>query len=176
MVILTRLTILALVFALAGAAPVAGATAELARAGDAFVLQENGQRVWIVGNNAVSFKLGLNSSGALNTLGLDRTGTGKQWKPGTAADFTFLAGSRRLTPGQSTFTFREARASATEREVRLELVFEDATSKIRVTRHYACAAGSAAIEVWSVFETASNAAKVSVSDIGVWRLTLPLMP
>ena len=171
---LPRLAVLALVLACAATTPAAGATAELARAGDAFVLQENGQRVWTIGNDALTFRLGLNSSGALNTLGLDRTGAGKQWKLGTAADFTFLAGSRRLTPGQSTFAFREARAAATEREVRLELVFEDATSKVRVTRYYACAAGSAAIEVWSVFETASNAAKVSISDIGVWRLTLPL--
>ncbi|MFO7694362.1 MAG: alpha-galactosidase [Vicinamibacterales bacterium] len=156
------------------AAPVASGAAELARAGDAFVVQEGGQRVWVVGSNAVSFRLGLNGSGALNTMGLDRTGSGKQWKPGTAADFTFLAGTRRLTPGQATFTFREARASATATEVRLELVFEDTTSKLRVTRHYACAAGSGAIEVWSVFETLSNAAKVSISDIGVWRLALPV--
>ena len=100
-------------------------TGELARAGDAFVLQESGQRVWIVGNDAVSFKMGLNASGALNTMGLDRTGYDRQWKPGTAADFTFLVGSKRLTPGQGTFAFREARASATDDTVRLELVFED---------------------------------------------------
>ena len=171
---LSRVAILALVLVVAATARLAGATAELARAGDAFVLQENGQRVWVVGNDAVSFKVGLNGNGALNTLGLDRTGSGRQWKPGTAADFTFLAGSRRLTPGQSTFTFREARASATDTAVRLELVFEDTTSKVRVTRNYACGAGSGAIEVWSVFETASNAAKVSISDIGVWRLTMPV--
>ena len=138
---LPRVAILALVLVVAAAARLAGATAELARAGDAFVLQENGQRVWVVGNDAVSFKVGLNGNGALNTLGLDRTGSGRQWKPGTAADFTFLAGGRRLTPGQSTFTFRDARASATDTAVRLELVFEDATSKIRVTRNYACGAG-----------------------------------
>ena len=171
---MSRVAILAFVLFLAVTAHAAGETAELARAGDAFVLQENGQRVWIVGNDAVSFKVGLNASGALNTLGLDRTGYGRQWKPGTAADFTFLAGSRRLTPGQSTFTFREARAAAEGDTVRLELVFEDATSKIRVTRNYACSAGSGAIEVWSVFETTGTTAKVTISDIGVWRLTMPV--
>ena len=171
---IARFAILAFVLVIAATARAQAETAELARAGDAFVLQENGQRVWVVGNDAVSFTVGLTGNGALNTLGLDRTGYGRQWKPGTAADFTFLAGGRRLTPGQSTFTFREARASAADTTVRLELVFEDTTSKVRVTRNYACGAGSGAIEVWSVFETASNTAKVSISDIGIWRLTMPV--
>jgi len=162
-----RLVTFAIVVLMTSAAAAAADTAELARAGDAFVLQEGGQRVWIVGNDAVSFTVGLAGSGALNTLGLDRTGCGRQWKPGTAADFTFLVGGKRLTPGLSTFAFREARASATETTVRLELVIEDSTSKIRVTRNYVCAAGSGAIEAWSVFETAANAAKVSIGDIGV---------
>jgi alpha-galactosidase len=157
------------------AAPLASAdTVELARAGDAVIFQEVGQRVWTVGNDRLTFKTGLTSSGALNTLGLDRKGFERQWKPGTAADFTFLAGARRLTPGQGTFGFREARASATDDTVRLELVFEDSTSKIRVTRNYACAAGSGAIEVWSVFETTGTAASVTIGDIGVWRLVMPV--
>ena len=169
-----RLALLAIAVFLASAVAAAADTGELARAGDAFVLQESGQRVWIVGNDAVSFKMGLNASGALNTMGLDRTGYDRQWKPGTAADFTFLVGSKRLTPGQGTFAFREARASATDDTVRLELVFEDPSSKIRVTRNYACTAGSGAIEVWSVFETTGTTAKVTIGDIGVWRLTMPV--
>jgi alpha-galactosidase len=159
---------------LAFAGPVAAGATELARAGDAVVLQESGARVWTVGNDAVTFSLGLTSSGALNTLGIDRAGHEREWRPGTAADFTFLAGSRRLTPGQGTFAFREARASADGDTVRLELVFEDSTSKIRVTRNYACTAGSGAIEVWSVFETTGTTAKVTISDIGVWRLAVPV--
>jgi alpha-galactosidase len=169
-----RFAALALAVVLSSAGPVAAETEELARAGDAFILQENGQRTWAVGNDAVTFRVGLTSSGALNTLGLDRTGFERQWKPGTAADFTFLAGSRRLTPGQGSFAFRESRASATADTVRLELVFEDPTSKIRVTRNYACTAGSGAIEVWSVFETTGTTAKVTISDIGVWRVTMPV--
>ena len=165
-----RLALLAIAVFLTSAVAAAADTGELARAGDAFVLQESGQRVWIVGNDAVSFKMGLNASGALNTMGLDRTGYDRQWKPGTAADFTFLVGSKRLTPGQGTFAFREARASATDDTVRLELVFEDSSSRIRVTRNYACTAGSGAIEVWSVFETTGTTAKVTIGDIGVWRL------
>jgi alpha-galactosidase len=168
------LAILAIAIFLTSAAAAAADTGELARAGDAFVLQESGQRVWIVGNDAVSFKMGLNSSGALNTMGLDRTGYDRQWKPGTAADFTFLVGSKRLTPGQGTFAYREARASATGDTVRLELVFEDPSSKIRVTRNYACTAGSGAVEVWSVFETTGTTAKVTIGDIGVWRLVMPV--
>ena len=167
-------TLLILVVFLSAMVPASAQASELARAGDAFVLQEDGQRVWSVGNDAVTFKLGLTSAGALNTLGLDRTGHERQWRPGTAADFTFLAGSKRLTPGQGTFAFREARASADGDSVRLELVFEDSTSKIRVTRHYACTAGSGAVEVWSVFETTGTTAKVTLSDIGVWRLTMPV--
>ena len=149
-------------------------TTELARAGDAFILQENGQRVWAVGNDAVTFTVALTGSGALSTRGLDRTGHPRQWMPGSAADFTILADGKRLTPGQSSFAFREVRTSATADTVRLELVFEDTSSKIRVTRNYACTAGSGAIEVWSVFETAANAPKVTVGDIGAWRLTMPL--
>jgi len=126
---------------LAAVAPAAGDISELARAGDSFVLQENGQRTWSVGNDAVTFKLGLTSNGTLNTLGLGRTGYEGEWKPGTSADLSFLTGSRRLTPGQGTFAFTEARASADGDTVRLELVFEDSTSMIRVTRNYACTAG-----------------------------------
>jgi alpha-galactosidase len=169
----SRLAIAALAIFLMSTAAAAD-TGELARAGDAFVLQESGQRVWIVGNVAVSFKVGLNASGALNTMGLDRTGYDRQWKPGTTADFTFLAGGKRLTPGQGTFAYREARVSATGDTVRLELVFEDSASRIRVTRNYACTAGSGAIEVWSVFETTGTTAKVTIADIGVWRLTMPV--
>jgi alpha-galactosidase len=158
----------------AGGARAAAETTELARAGDAFVLQEDGQRAWTVGNDRVSFRVGISRSGALTTLALDRTGFDGQWKPASAADFTFLVGTRRLTPGQSTFAYKAARAAATDTSVDLELVFEDTTSRIRVTRHYRCAARSAAVEVWSVFETTGTVAKVTIGDIGVWRLSLPV--
>ncbi len=170
-----RLAVFAVVFAAVAPAPQASAeTTEIARAGDAFILQENGRRVWAVGNDKVTFTLGLSGSGALTTLGLDRTGAPGRWKPGGAPDFTVLVGSRRLTPGQSTFTFREVRTSATDDTVRLELVFEDTSSKIRVTRNYACAAGSGAIELWSVFEARSGASDVTIGDIGAWRLAMPV--
>ena len=169
-----RLAFLAIAIFLTSAAAAATDTEELARAGDAFVLQESDQRVWLVGNDAVTFRVGLNASGALNTMGLDRTGYRRQWKPDTAADFAFLVGGTRLTPGRGTFAFREARASGTDDTVRLELVFEDSSSRIRVTRNYACTAGSGAIEVWSVFETTGTTAEVTIADIGVWRLTMPV--
>jgi alpha-galactosidase len=173
--VVSRLAVLAAVIAaVMHALPASAETTELARAGDAFILQENGRRVWAVGNDKVTFTLGLSGNGALTTLGLDRTGMPGLWRPGGAPDFTVLVGHRRLTPGQSTFTFREIRTSASDDTVRLELVFEDTSSKIRVTRNYACTAGSGAVEVWSVFEAISGASDVTIGDIGAWRLAMPV--
>ncbi len=173
--LVVRLALFAgVIAAVVPALPASAETTELARAGDAFIRQENGRRVWAVGNGNVTFTLGLSARGALTTLGLDRTGTPGLWRPGGVPDFTVLVGNRRLTPGQSTFTFRQIRTSATDDTVRLELVFEDTSSEIRVTRSYACTAGSGAVEVWSVFEATSGASDVTVGDIGVWRLAMPV--
>lgn len=159
---------------LAAAAPAFADATELARAGDAVVLQEPGRRAWVVGNDTVRFTVGLTGRGALATLGLDRTGAPGQWRPGAAPDFTVVADDRRLSPGLATFVFRGANASSTDDTVRLELVFEDTASGLRVTRNYACTAASGAVEVWSVFEATSNAEAMVIGDIGAWSLAMPV--
>ncbi len=148
--------------------------AALARAGDAFVLQADGGRAWTIGNQHVSFRVGLSSTGALVTQGLARTGSRGEWKMGTAADFTFVAGGRRLTPGQAGFAFVEARVSSADALVELELVFADSASGLRVTRHYTCVQESAAIEAWSVFEAGASGDGLTLGDIGIWRLAVPV--
>jgi hypothetical protein len=80
---------------------------------------------------------GSRSGGPLNTQSFDGAGDDRQSRPGTAADFTFLAGSRRHTPGRGTFLYREARAPA------------DGSGEFDAVRLYSPAAKSQAVFVYA---------------------------
>lgn len=141
---------------------------------DAYIVQEESGRAWVLGNDGIVFRVGLSASGALVPLGLRRPDSDEPWRIESAPDLTFQQQSRRLSPGQSGFPFRAAHAEEFQGGVRLRLIFDDVTSRLRVTRSYVCYPQAPAIETWSTFEAIDTATAIPISDIGVLQLTVPL--
>ena len=93
------------------------------------------------------------------------------WDLSASADLSFVVGTKRLTAGSGDFVFRQARTDDVEGAVRLALVFESPSAKVRATRTYACFPGAPAIETWTTFEPYQTGSAVTLSDIGIWQLT-----
>jgi alpha-galactosidase len=86
---------------------------------------------------------------------------------------SFMAGAVRLNPGQGSLPLKEARATEADGAVHLVLTFEDAEHGLRVTRVYACYPGAPGIETWSTFEAPGASEPLTLSDIGLWKFTIP---
>lgn len=144
----------------------------LAQVGSAYVVQEPGGRGWAIGNEGIRFGVGLNSAGLLVVQALDRPGSDASWPVGESPDLSFTIQTRHLSPGQQGFPYRQAEADEYRGGVRLRLVFDDLTSRLRVTRVYLCYPTAPVIETWTVFEALEGVASVSIGDIGVWQLSI----
>ena len=169
------LAVLAVLGPLGSSSPAAADDpAVLASSGPAFVTADEDGRTWTIGNGIVTLRVSGTAGGSLVRLGVERTANGEEGDDASAAsDLSFVAGPRRLVPGQGSLLLRDTRASEFEGGVRLSLVFEDAANHLRVTRDYACYPGAPGIETWSTFETMGTSSAVSLSDIGVWQFTVP---
>ena len=146
----------------------------LVGAADAYVAQDESGQSWTIGNDGIVFRVGLDATGVLVPLGLERPGADVPWTVAASPGHSFQQQGRRLSLGQAGFPFRTARAEEYLGGVRLTLVFDELTAGLRVTRSYVCYPQAPAIETWSTFETIGSAAAVPISDIGVWRLTVPV--
>ena len=140
--------------------------------GTASVSGEGAANRWTIGNEAIRLSVAVSPQGALSVAGLTLPGSDAQWDLASAADVSFHTGTMRLVPGSGDFLFREARAEDVEGAVRLALVFESASARIRAIRTYACFPGAPAIEVWTSFEPFQTGSAVTLSNIGVWELTV----
>jgi alpha-galactosidase len=154
-------------------APALAADVEiLAQVGSAYVAQEPGGRGWTIGNGGIRFGVGLNSAGLLVVRALERPGSDTSWPVGESPDLSFAIQTKRLSPGQPGFPYRQAEADEYRGGVRLRLVFDDLTSRLRVTRVYLCYPTAPVIETWTVFEVLEGAVSASIGDIGVWQLSV----
>ena len=141
---------------------------------DAYVAQDESGRSWTIGNDGIVFRVGLNATGVLVPLGLERPGAEVPWTVAAAPGLSFQQQGRRLSLGQAGFPFRTAHAEEYLGGVRLTLVFDELTTGLRVTRSYVCYPQAPAIETWSTFEAIGLRRGVPISDIGVWQLTVPV--
>lgn len=171
----SRLCRAAAALALVGLRPVASESADvIARVADAYVSQDESGQPWTIGNDGITFRVGLNAEGALVALSLERPGADLPWSVGSAPGFSFQQQGRRLSPGQTGFPFRAANADEYLGGVRLTLTFDELASGLRVIRSYVCYPRVPAIETWSTFEAINSASGIPISDIGVWQLTVPV--
>ncbi len=168
--------IVALVAALLPATPARGAddvALVLVQTATASVAEDAGGRSWLIGNAAIRLRLGLTQTGLLVVQALEQPAAGQAWSVGQSPDLSFTVQSRRLSPGQDGFPFRQAEADEYRGGVRLRLTFDDLAARLRVTRHYVCYASGPVLETWTTFE-ALGGAGVTLGDIGIWQLSLPV--
>ncbi len=158
--------------ATAGQSPGPHAGAPLTQFQRAYVAEDEAGEAWTIGNDSIALQVGHGPTGGIAVLALDSPATGLRWDPAQLPDHSFLSSTTRLTPGQSSFAFRGARAETTASGVQLVLTFEDPAHRLRVTRFYACSPTAAAIETWSVFEATGVGTTVPLSDIGVWQASV----
>ncbi len=172
-----RRALVAVVGVTAGLAMAASAGAGeprlVAAAGRAYVTAEAGDSAWTIGNEALAVRVGQEAGGTFGIRAVGRAASPVGWAAGDTADLSFVSVLKRLSPGQSGLAFREARASEVDGGVRLSVVFENVDSRVRVTRNYSCIPGAPGIETWSTFESIATTWPVSISDIGVWQVSIP---
>lgn len=165
---------LAVILLLASVAPAAADDPTLlASSGSTFVTADAEDRSWTIGNDIVRLRVGRTAGGTHAVLGLERVGAEEDLTPAAAPDVRLLAGAQQLTPGQGSLALRDAQAAEVNGAVRLSLVFEDPVRHVRLTRVYACSAGAPGIETWSTVETLGTSSAVTLSDIGVWQISVP---
>ncbi len=142
--------------------------------GDAYIAQDESGQSWTMGNNGITFRVGLDAAGTLVPLDLRQPGAEAPWTLDPSPIFSFLLQGRRVSPGQAGFPFRSARAEEYRGGVRLALVFDDETAGLRVTRSYVCYPQASVVETWSTFEATGAASGIPVSDLGIWQLSVPV--
>ena len=141
---------------------------------DAYIAQDAPSESWTVGNEAITFRVGLNADGILVPLGLGRPGSDTPWTIASTPGPSFQQSTRRLSLGQAGFPFQSAYVDEYLGGVRLALVFSDAKTGLRVTRSYVCYPGAPAIETWATFEAVGSTTGIPISDIGIWQLVVPV--
>ena len=143
-------------------------------AADAYIAQDGSGQSWTIGNEAITFRIGLNAAGAIIPQELGRPGAEAPWAIGSTPVLTFQNQGRLMSPGQPGFPFRAAFGEAYQGGVRLRIVFDELTTGLRVTRSYVCYPQAPAIETWSTFEAIDSGSAIPISDIGIWQLTVPV--
>lgn len=145
----------------------------LAQAGPAYIAEEPGGTAWTVGNAALHYRVGLNDAGMLVARALERPGQVDPEPVGESPDLSFLVQNERLSPGSAGLRYKSMAADGYRGGVRLRLVFEDPAARLRVTRAYVCYPTAPAIEAWAIIEVTGGAG-VTIRDIGVWQLSVPV--
>jgi alpha-galactosidase len=139
-------------------------------AGDAYIIRDEASDTWTIGNRAIKAVFEVGGDHQFRLLHLINAATGHEWTSAPGADTVATMAGRPSEFGspQAGFRFVDVSPSATDRSVHLAIAFDDADTRVRVTRHYLVYAGVPAIEAWTRFE--SDRHDVSVSDLNTWRL------
>lgn len=127
---------------------------------------------WTVGNDVIQLGVSITTQGTLALSALGQPGVETGWDLSGSTDVSFLVGTQRFTPGQGDFKYQQARITDTDGVVRLELDFQSASANVRATRVYRCFRDAPAIETWTIFQTVQTSSTVTLSDIGVWQLSV----
>ena len=138
----------------------------------ASITQDGTSNRWTIANDGILMSVSIAPQGSLVVAELRQPGAEAGWDLSASADVTFVAGTRRFTAGTGDLLFRRAQTDEVEGAVRLALVFESPSAKVRATRTYACFPGAPAIETWTTFEPYQTNSAVTLSDIGIWQLTM----
>src|SRR5262249_16598582 len=136
----------------------------------------SGSDVWSIGSNGLELTIGFDSSRALVPTRLANPLTGRVWNVNSDADVSLvIAGERTVLSGAGSMTFVSASALAIDNGVRLDLVFEHRTQRLRITRSYACYTGSPTIETWLRLD-ATGSSPVETTGLVGYQFTLPAAP
>ena len=152
------------------AAPAAAQKTVLASLDGGAYVSSAGKNLWIIGNDGITLTLGINAHGALALSTIMRPGAERPWTLDPVGDFSVRVGSKTLTPGQGDFVYRFSATSEEGGSVRLSLVFESPSARLRATRTWACFPGAPAIETWTTYETYLTSDPVTLADISLLEL------
>jgi alpha-galactosidase len=123
----------------------ASATAEL---DDAYVIESADGRQWDVGNRAIRYQMGLDSSGVLVARGLARPDRESVIVPGRS-DAAFAYDDQVVGVGDRAFRFLAAESNVVAGRLVLTLAFGMRDRDLTVGRHYAIAPGAPVVEMWT---------------------------
>lgn len=171
----TALASLALSFftLVASIVPAASAlAAPVAEAGDASITHNDAAGTWtlVAGGTSLTLLLDAGRDFAISRL---TTSSGVSWASVALADSIFKVGSQTYQVGNRSagFVLQDVTVEADGTRLRLNAIFEVASARLRVTRHYAIAAGSPTFEAWTTYESTNGS--VTLSDLNALRIVVP---
>ena len=153
---------------------VAASTAQAqvrASSGDASIAQDVGAGTWTLTGGGSTFTVAADARRDFEIVRL--TGVaGHSWTGGTSDTFVRVDGQvlpfGRRSAG---FSFVAARTSAADTRLQLDLVYELRSRSLRVTRHYAVAAGAPVFEAWTSLSS-TRVGGTLVADLNAFQFVV----
>ncbi len=133
---------------------------------DAFVRESADGRRWEIGNDTITYALGLNASGELEVRGLTRGGHDSVVTTG-GSDATFTVDDDRGAFGDKRFRYLGAEAAVIDRRVVLTLGFALRNRSVVVERRYAVAPGAPVVEMWTSVDAAEDTTLRDLSAVAL---------
>lgn len=143
-----------------------------ASSGDASIAQDSGAGTWTLASGGSTLTLAADDRRDFEVVRL--TGPAARSWTGGAPDTFVIVDGRTLPFGRrsSGFTFVTARTTAADARLQLDLVYELRAQSLRVTRHYAVAAGAPVFEAWTSLSSTRVGGTV-VADLNAFQVLVP---
>ncbi len=139
--------------------------------GDASITQDSGAGTWTISAGGSALTLTAASGRDFEILRL--TGPAARSWTGGAPDTLVSVDGQALPFGRrsSGFDFVTARTTAVDSRLQLDLVYELRAKGLRLTRHYAVAAGAPVFEAWTSLSS-TRVGGTTVADLDAFRLVV----
>ena len=149
------------------------ASTVLLRAGDASLAVDAATSVWVLSAGGAALTLRADASTDFAVTGLS-TSSAKPWVSAPAADTVATVNGTAIEFGRIAdgFVFVGVDSSMSGSTLRLDVAYDLPASSLRLTRHYAVAAGVPAFEVWTSFDPLAPRAP-AIASLNALRVTVP---
>ena len=156
--------------------PVRAAT--VASSGDAAIAHDESAGTWTLTAGGTSLKLALDASRDFSIVSLT-TASAVAWTGSASPDTVVRMGGRTLLFGSRSagFTYQGVTVETHDNRLQLNATFNLVPAGLRLTRHYAVAAGAPAFEVWTTYAPVGGDANAkAVEDLNSLQITVPAGP
>lgn len=140
-------------------------------AADVFVLSDEPQQTWTLGNARLSIRFRLTPAKVFVIDDVRNPETGHAFTPTQEPDSSVTINGTTSSPGGADWTLERVETVETSTGIRLGFTFRLTGTQVTAVRWYACYSGSPTIETWTVFRVAGSG-QATLSNPSVWRFPL----
>jgi alpha-galactosidase len=170
-----------LVLALLGAAVFGSLSvraATVASSSDASIAHDESAGTWTLTAGGTSLRLALDASRDFSIVSLT-TASAVAWTGSPSPDTVVRVGGQTLPFGSRSagFTYQRVTVETHDDRLQLNATFDLASAGLRLTRHYAIAAGAPAFEVWTTYAPGAGGANAKpLEDLNALQITVAAGP